>query len=48
MVHGIHFQGHRHPPFARMTGEKSLNATAILLIAVFILVLAFYAALGYL
>ena len=48
MTHGLSYYHLRHPQIQRMTGEKSLNTTAILLIAIFVLVLLFYAVLGYL
>ena len=48
MVHGLHFHEHHRPRLARMSGEQALNTAGILLIALFVLVLAFYAALGYL
>jgi hypothetical protein len=48
MAHGLHLWTHRHPPFPRITGEQALNITAILIIALFVLVLVFWATLGYL
>ena len=48
MAHGLRLVAHRHPPLSRITGELALNITAILFIALFILVLLFWATLGYL
>jgi hypothetical protein len=48
MAHGLRLVTYRHPPFRRITGEMALNITAILIIALFVLVLLFWTTLGYL
>ncbi|MDE3167565.1 MAG: hypothetical protein KGN36_17315 [Acidobacteriota bacterium] len=47
MAHGLHPYRPHHPPLARMTGEKSLLAAGILLIA-FVLLALFYLVLQFL
>ena len=48
MARGLHLWTPRHPLFPRLNGEQALNISAILIIALFVLVLLFWAALGYL
>ncbi len=45
MAHGLHL---RHHPLPRMNTEQALNSFAFLIIVLFVLVLLFWAALGYL
>jgi hypothetical protein len=47
MAHGLHLYRPHHPPLERMTGEQSLRATGIFLIA-FVLLALFLVVLEYL